>query len=110
MVFASTSFLLLFSFNHCIFYTCSACINIVYLFFSHSFFFVVFFSFASTYKRYFYTNDKTGESQWDYPQTTTISSSVEKQQTSLPDASDAKGSWGMNFIKQIFVKMSILCE
>ena len=89
----------LFSFNRIIFYTCSVCINIVYMFLSHSFF-VAFFSFASTYKRYFYTNDKTGESQWDYPQTTTISSSVEKQQTSTPDASDAKGSWETSFAKE----------
>ncbi|XP_028416445.1 formin-binding protein 4-like [Dendronephthya gigantea] len=33
----------------------------------------------STYKRYFYTNDKTGESQWDYPQTPSETFPIEKQ-------------------------------
>ncbi|CAB3997883.1 Hypothetical predicted protein, partial [Paramuricea clavata] len=54
-----------------------------------------------TYKRYFYTKGKTGESQWDYPQTSNDSSSVEKQKmVSAPDNSDAIGSWETSVTKE----------
>lgn len=88
------------------------CTLIFYIYFCFSFAvfmrlfifcFVFFYFFTSTYKRYFYTNNKTGESQWDYPQSSTDSSSVKKEKTSSVQGNNGSGSWGTANILEFYM-------
>lgn len=61
------------------------------------------FSLFSSYKRYFYTDDATGNSQWDYPQAPVIpetSSATTTTMASLTDNATSEGLWGTSTMMQ----------